>query len=126
MKISNISIEYIFLCFIFLINPCNGDGLKCAAMVNAYTASDCFELDFLSSDTEKCCLIEYKDKSSDDDMRKFRRCVELTLEQFLDIDKTINDYESANDNLTIYSLECDKSSFLTISKLLLFFGILFF
>ena len=90
--------------------------IKCKYMSSVYEPSDCFELGFTSSKTEKCCLLEYRSKKQD---RKFRQCTELTLEQFLKIDDTIKNLENKDKDITITSLECDKASFLSLSKYIL-------
>ena len=91
--------------------------IRCKYMPSVYEASDCFELGFTSSKTEKCCLLEYKSKQQE---RKFRQCIELTLEQFIDIDEAINNLEKNDKDITITSLECDKSSFIVLSGYMIF------
>ena len=74
-----------------------------------------------SSKIEKCCLIEYKNKTED---RRYRHCLELTLEEFLDIDNTIKEYEKNVEDISITSLECEKSSILSISEFIFIFVLL--
>ena len=105
----NITINILLIISFMYISYCD---TKCRYMKNAFDPLDCFSLGFSSSKTEKCCLLEYKSKEKD---RKFRHCIEISLEQFIDIDGTIKDLENKDDDIKITSLECDKSSKLIFS-----------
>ena len=86
----------------------------------AYEPTDCFEIEFGYKDEEedrKCCFMEYKDKGIDN--KRKRICKLLTNDQFLDIKKTIKSFKDSNKNYTIFSLECDKSKFLSLNRFLL-------
>ena len=115
----NINIHILFIISIIYKGYC--DNINCNEMPSAFEPSDCFTLEVSSNLFEKCCLLEYKSKQKE---RKFRKCLELTLEQFMDIDKTIMDLENNDQDLTITSLECDKSSILVLSKLAFIFALL--
>ena len=113
-----IIINVLLIISIFYISYCD---TKCKYMRNAYDPLDCFSLGFSSSRTEKCCLLEYKSKEYD---RKFRHCIEISLEQFIDIDGTIKDLENKDDDIKITRLECDESSKLFFSKFFIIYAIL--
>ena len=115
----NIYILFLFIIFIISLSFCDDDN-TCNAMSSAYDPLDCFELESLNQN-EKCCLFEYKDKEKN---RIIRRCLEITLDEFLEIDKTIKQYEKNNKNIKIKSLECDNSSILSISKYIIIFILL--
>ena len=80
----------------------------------AYEPPDCYEIEyeFEEGEDSKCCFIEYKDKGIDN--KRKRACRALTYDQFLDIKKTIKEIKESNKNYTIFSLECDKSKFLSL------------
>ena len=113
-----ISFSILLIISIFSISYCD---TKCRYMKNAFDPLDCFSLGFSSSKTEKCCLLEYKSKEKG---RKFRSCIELSLEQFVDIDGTIKDLENKDNDIKITSLECDKSSILIFSKFFIIYTLL--
>ena len=75
-----------------------------------------FSKDFcraLYTTSGKCCYCKYKKGD-----QTFYNCVELTLAQYYDIDKTIDKLEDDGD-IDIKSLECDSSSYLYGSLLFL-------
>ena len=81
---------------------------------SAYEPPDCYEIEYEFEEGEnyKCCFMEYKDKGIDN--KRKRACTVLTYDQFLDIKKTIKEIKKSNKNYTIFSLECDKSKFLSL------------
>ena len=101
-------------------DPDKEDNLKEECSGTAYEPTDCFEIEFDYKDEEedrKCCFMEYKDKGIDN--KRKRICKLLTNDQFLDIKKTIKSIKDSNKNYTVFSLECDKSKFLSLNKFLL-------
>ena len=66
---------------------------------------------------KKCCMMKYR-KS---DGKTYYNCIELTASEFNKIDDTIDYYEKAStiSTIDIKSLECDSSSYLYGSLLLL-------
>ena len=116
--------QFIYILFLYIsliISLIYCYDTRCKYVTSAFQPLDCFELAFSSSKIEKCCLLEYKDKEKN---RKYRRCEELTLEQFLDIEGTIENLENENTNITITSLECDKSYFLSFNNCIILFFLL--
>ena len=96
------------------------DNLEEECRGTAYEPIDCFKIEFDYKNEEedsKCCFMEYKDKGIDN--KRKRMCKLLTNDQFLDIKKTIKSIKDGNKNYTIFSLECDKSKFLSLSTFLL-------
>ena len=86
--------------------------------------TDCFdiEFDFINSN-KKCCFLEYKDKKYDN--KRKRNCRLLKEEEFLDIKKAIKNIQDNNKNITVLSLECDKSNILSLNNVLLLILLLF-
>ena len=80
----------------------SGTGAK-----QAYSKDFCRTLSYDSS--KKCCFFKYKG----DDGNNYN-CLELDYSEFLDIDKTIKSL-----GYNVKSLECDSSSYLYGSLLLL-------
>ena len=96
---------------------------ECEGMT-AYESTDCFEIELdFKKNIKKCCFIEYKDKKYDNKRR--RSCTILTNDEFLDIKKKIKSIKESNKNITVLSLECDKSNILSLSKALLLILLLF-
>ena len=62
---------------------------------------------------KKCCMIKYRT-----DGNTYYNCIELTATEFNDIDDAIYNY-GKNRGIEIKSLECDSSSYLYGSLLLL-------
>ncbi len=114
-------IKIIFLFAISIISLSYCYDSRCKYVTSAFDPLDCFNLKVSSSKIEKCCLIEYKNKTED---RRYRHCLELTLEEFLDIDNTIKEYEKNVEDISITSLECEKSSILSISEFIFIFVLL--
>ena len=81
----------------------SGSGAK-----QAYSKDFCRTLSYDSS--KKCCFFKYKGE----DGYNYYNCLELDYTEFLDIDKTIKSL-----NYNVKSLECDSSSYLYGSLLLL-------
>ena len=94
----------------------DGEDMDCEG--TAYEPTDCYQIEIDSGDDEhKCCFLEYKDKGIDN--KRKRICHKLTYDQFLDIKKTIKTIKESNKNYTVFSLECDKSKFLSLKRFLL-------
>ena len=96
----------------------SGGGTDMDCEGTAYESTDCFQIEIDSQDIDhKCCFMEYKDKGIDN--KRKRICTKLTYDEFLDIHKSIKAIEKANKNYTVFSLECDKSKFLSLKRFLL-------
>ena len=78
----------------------------------AYSKDFCRALK-LDSPYDKCCYMKYKNSAG----HYFYNCVELSPSEFNHIDDTIGDREKGG--IDIKSLECDSSSYLYGSLLLL-------
>ena len=68
----------------------------------------------ITGDGDKCCYVKYKDSNG----RYFFNCVQVAMEQFYNIKDFKNGLGNAN-NWDIRSIECDSSSYLYASLLLL-------
>ena len=77
----------------------------------AYSKDFCRTTEYDSD--KKCCFLKYKT-----DRGTFYNCLELSMYQFSRIEDTIKDCESQK-NIKIKSLECDSSSYIYGSLLLL-------
>ena len=98
-------------------------NIYCENVKNVEDATDCFNT-LLDDDYETCCFFEYKNKNK---YVRERSCIPLELEQFLKIGDTIKQIEKNNKDIKIYSLECDKSNYLSmeIFIMLMIFLLLF-
>ena len=115
------NVHYFLFLMIMISNIILNNSDPCNSLKSAYQALDCFDLSPTATTFEKCCYLEYKSKEKD---RKFSACIDITLEEFLKINKKIKDLEKANKDITITSLECDKSFNLFSSKFLFIFILL--
>ena len=98
-------------------------NIYCENVKNVEDATDCFNT-LLDDDYETCCFFEFKNKNK---YVRERSCIPLELEQFLKIGDTIKQIEKNNKDIKIYSLECDKSNYLSmeIFIMLMIFLLLF-
>ena len=98
-------------------------NIYCENVKNVEDATDCFNT-LLDDDYETCCFFEYKNKNK---YVRERSCIPLELDQFLKIGDTIKQIEKNNKDIKIYSLECDKSNYLSmeIFIMLMIFLLLF-
>ena len=98
-------------------------NIYCENVKNVEDATDCFNT-LLDDDYETCCFFEYKSKNK---YVRERACIPLELDQFLKIGDTIKQIEKNNKDIKIYSLECDKSNYLSmeIFIMLMIFLLLF-
>ena len=110
-----------FFCYFMIVKYTM--GYSCNTKIIVKDASECYENSFSTAIKKKCCFFEYKDKKLDD---KIRKCYELTLEQFLDIDKTIEEINNKDKIKKVLKLECDKSSGLSFNYVLLALFVLYF
>ena len=85
-------------------------NIYCENVRDVKEASDCFNT-MLDDDYETCCFFEFKNKNK---YVRERQCMPLELEQFLKIKDTVKQIEKNNKDIKIYSLECDKSNYLSI------------
>ena len=85
-------------------------NIYCENVKNVEDATDCFNT-LLDDDYETCCFFEFKNKNK---YVRERACIPLELDQFLKIGDTIKQIEKNNKDIKIYSLECDKSNYLSI------------
>ena len=85
-------------------------NIYCENVKNVEDATDCFNT-LLDDDYETCCFFEFKNKNK---YVRERSCIPLELEQFLKIGDTIKQIEKNNKDIKIYSLECDKSNYLSM------------
>ena len=85
-------------------------NIYCENVKNVEDATDCFNT-LLDDDYETCCFFEFKNKNK---YVRERSCIPLELDQFLKIGDTIKQIEKNNKDIKIYSLECDKSNYLSI------------
>ena len=90
-------------------------NIYCENVKNVEDATDCFNT-LLDDDYETCCFFEYKNKNK---YVRERSCIPLELDQFLKIGDTIKQIEKNNKDIKIYSLECDKSNYLSIEILMM-------
>ena len=98
-------------------------NIYCENVKNVEDATDCFNT-LLDDDYETCCFFEFKNKNK---YVRERSCIPLELDQFLKIGDTIKQIEKNNKDIKIYSLECDKSNYLSmeIFIMLMIFLLLF-
>ena len=90
-------------------------NIYCENVKNVEDATDCFNT-LLDDDYETCCFFEYKNENK---YVRERSCIPLELDQFLKIGDTIKQIEKNNKDIKIYSLECDKSNYLSIEILMM-------
>ena len=90
-------------------------NIYCENVKNVEDATDCFNT-LLDDDYETCCFFEFKNKNK---YVRERSCIPLELDQFLKIGDTIKQIEKNNKDIKIYSLECDKSNYLSIEILMM-------
>ena len=90
-------------------------NIYCENVKNVEDATDCFNT-LLDDDYETCCFFEYKNENK---YVRERSCIPLELDQFLKIGDTIKQIEKNNKEIKIYSLECDKSNYLSIEILMM-------
>ena len=81
----------------------------------AYSRGFCRSL-AISTGMAQCCYLKYKV-----DQNTYYNCYELNLQQYYDIDSTIESLENQHSTWDIKSLECTSSSYLYGSFLLLLF-----
>ena len=98
-------------------------NIYCENVKNVEDATDCFNT-LLDDDYETCCFFEFKNKNK---YVREKSCISLELDQFLKIGATIKQIEKNNKDIKIYSLECDKSNYLSmeIFIMLMIFLLLF-
>ena len=108
MKVIIRSLIFIVL-YSFVYSDKATKNILCENVKNIEDATDCFNT-ILDDDYETCCFFEFKNKNK---YVRERKCIPLELDQFLKIHDTIKDIEENNKDIKIYSLECQKSSYLT-------------
>ena len=108
----NIFIIYLILLLLYSFMECTKTtkNIYCENVRDVKEASDCFNT-MLDEDYETCCFFEFKNKNK---YVRERQCMPLELEQFLKIKDTVKQIEKNNKDIKIYSLECDKSNYLSI------------
>ena len=108
----NIFIVNLILLLLYSFMECTKatKNIYCENVRDVKEASDCFNT-MLDEDYETCCFFEFKNKNK---YVRERQCMPLELEQFLKIKDTVKQIEKNNKDIKIYSLECDKSNYLSI------------
>ena len=108
----NIFIINLILLLLYSFMECTKatKNIYCENVRDVKEASDCFNT-MLDEDYETCCFFEFKNKNK---YVRERSCIPLELDQFLKIGDTIKQIEKNNKDIKIYSLECDKSNYLSI------------
>ena len=108
----NIFIINLILLLLYSFMECTKatKNIYCENVRDVKEASDCFNT-MLDEDYETCCFFEFKNKNK---YIRERQCMPLELEQFLKIKDTVKQIEKNNKDIKIYSLECDKSNYLSI------------
>ena len=108
----NIFIINLILLLLYSFMECTKEtkNIYCENVRDVKEASDCFNT-MLDEDYETCCFFEFKNKNK---YVRERQCMPLELEQFLKIKDTVKQIEKNNKDIKIYSLECDKSNYLSI------------
>ena len=108
----NIFIINLILLLLYSFMECTKatKNIYCENVRDVKEASDCFNT-MLDDDYETCCFFEFKNKNK---YVRERQCMPLELEQFLKIKDTVKQIEKNNKDIKIYSLECDKSNYLSI------------
>ena len=108
----NIFIINLILLLLYSFMECTKatKNIYCENVRDVKEASDCFNT-MLDEDYETCCFFEFKNKNK---YVRERQCMPLELEQFLKIKDTVKQIEKNNKDIKIYSLECDKSNYLSI------------
>ena len=108
----NIFIINLILLLLYSFMECTKatKNIYCENVRDVKEASDCFNT-MLDEDYETCCFFEFKNKNK---YVRERQCMPLELEQFLKIKDTVKQIEKNNKDIKIYSLECDKSYYLSI------------
>ena len=121
----NIFIINLILLLLYSFMECTKEtkNIYCENVRDVKEASDCFNT-MLDEDYETCCFFEFKNKNK---YIRERQCMPLELEQFLKIKDTVKQIEKNNKDIKIYSLECDKSNYLSmeIFIMLMIFLLLF-
>ena len=122
MNLLMTNLIFILLCSFIKSNK-ETKNIYCENVKNVGDATDCFNT-LLDDDYETCCFFEYKNKNK---YVRERSCIPLELDQFLKIGDTIKQIEKNNKDIKIYSLECDKSNYLSmeIFIMLMIFLLLF-
>ena len=117
-------IFYINIIFLLILSfiQCNKvtKNVRCENVKDIKEAADCFNT-ILDDNYETCCFFEFKKK---DKYVRERNCLPLDLDQFLNISDTIKDIEKNNEDIKIFSLECDKGQFLYLKSFIMMFCIL--
>ena len=113
----NIFIINLILLLLYSFMECTKatKNIYCENVRDVKEASDCFNT-MLDEDYETCCFFEFKNKNK---YVRERQCMPLELEQFLKIKDTVKQIEKNNKDIKIYSLECDKSNYLSIEILMM-------
>ena len=113
----NIFIINLILLLLYSFMECTKatKNIYCENVRDVKEASDCFNI-MLDDDYETCCFFEFKNKNK---YVRERQCMPLELEQFLKIKDTVKQIEKNNKDIKIYSLECDKSNYLSIEILMM-------
>ena len=102
---------FIIIFFLYFVQSSKEiKNIYCENVKNVQEATDCFNT-LLDEDYETCCFFEFKNKNK---YVRERQCMPLELEQFLKIKDTVKQIEKNNKDIKIYSLECDKSNYLSI------------
>ena len=109
MNLLMTNLIFILLCSFIKSNK-ETKNIYCENVKNVEDATDCFNT-LLDDDYETCCFFEFKNKNK---YVRERSCIPLELEQFLKIGDTIKQIEKNNKDIKIYSLECDKSNYLSM------------
>ena len=120
MKVTSI---LIFLAALSSITGLEGFTVKkCSDKFGENPENQAYSKDFCRSteydSDKKCCFVKYKNEKG-----TFYNCLELSMSQFAKIEDTIKNYET-NGHMEIKSLECDSSSYLYGSLLLLLYFLL--
>ena len=107
----NIFIYNLILLLLYSFIICNKvtKNIYCENVRDVQEAKDCFNT-MLYEDYETCCFFEFKNKNK---YIRERQCMPLELEQFLKIKDTLKQIEKNNKDIIIYSLECQKSNYLS-------------
>ena len=119
MKIFSINIIFL-LAFSLVKNNKVTKNVRCENVKDIKEAADCFNT-ILDDNYETCCFFEFKMK---DKYVRERNCMPLDLDQFLNISDTIKDIEKNNEDIKIFSFECDKAQFLYLKEFIMILSIL--
>ena len=91
-------------------------NILCENVKNVNEATDCFNTE-LDEEYETCCFFEFKNSNK---YIRERYCIPLTLQEFLKIHDTIKNIEKNQKDIKIYSIECDKCSYIITCNILIF------